>query len=219
MLNCYEIQGVGKIGHRVATKKNVSFVVIRFGLTLSFIYIIMNLENSDNGESVEELTCPTCRLPIGSGSNIRCDRCEIWTHIECEQINPEMYSLLDSSDLGYTYLACTHEIQSEDLNESLCADDRNILESNPLADKEETYKKEGYEPETPIVSVRETVVSSSIPTQVSQTTIPNRIDVPVTGFYGDAVECLTATREIRVRSPSGSGPKIFFFTCYIWRPT
>ena len=35
------------------------------------------------------------------------------------------------------------------------------------------------------------------------------------GFYGDAVECLTATREIRVRSPSGSGPKIFFFTCHI----
>ena len=34
------------------------------------------------------------------------------------------------------------------------------------------------------------------------------------GFYGDAVECLTATREIRVRSPSGSGPKIFFFTCH-----
>ena len=35
------------------------------------------------------------------------------------------------------------------------------------------------------------------------------------GFYGDAVECLTATREIRVRSPSGSGTKIFFFTCHI----
>ena len=35
------------------------------------------------------------------------------------------------------------------------------------------------------------------------------------GFYGDAVECLTATREIRVQSPSGSGPKIFFFTCHI----
>ena len=39
------------------------------------------------------------------------------------------------------------------------------------------------------------------------------------GFYGDVVECLTATREIRVQSPSGSGPKIFFFTCHIWRPT
>ena len=39
------------------------------------------------------------------------------------------------------------------------------------------------------------------------------------GFYGDAVECLTATREIRVRSPLGSGPKIFFFTCHIWCPT
>ena len=36
------------------------------------------------------------------------------------------------------------------------------------------------------------------------------------GFYGDAVECSTATREIRVRSPSGSGPKIFFFTCHFF---
>ena len=35
------------------------------------------------------------------------------------------------------------------------------------------------------------------------------------GFYGDAVECLTATRDTRVRSPSGSGPKIYFFTCHI----
>ena len=35
------------------------------------------------------------------------------------------------------------------------------------------------------------------------------------GFYGDAVECSTATREIRVRSPSGSGLKNFFFTCHI----
>ena len=34
------------------------------------------------------------------------------------------------------------------------------------------------------------------------------------GFNGDAVECLTAIREIRVRSPSGSDPKIFFFTCH-----
>ena len=33
-------------------------------------------------------------------------------------------------------------------------------------------------------------------------------------LYGDAVEGLTATREIRFRSPSGSGPKIFFFTCH-----
>ena len=104
-----------------------------------------------------------CRLPIGTGSNICCDRCEIWTHIECEQINPEMYSLLDNSDLGYTCLACSHELQCVDLNKSLCADDRNILESNPLGDEEETYKKEGYEPETSIESVRETVVSSSIP--------------------------------------------------------
>ena len=39
------------------------------------------------------------------------------------------------------------------------------------------------------------------------------------GFYGDAVECLTATREIRVRSPSGSGLKIFFFTCHMRKPT
>ena len=140
-----------------------------------------DLENSDNGESGEELICPTCRLPIGSGSSICCDRCEIWTHIECEQINPEMYSLLDNSDLGYTCLACTHELQCEDLNESLCADDRNILESNPLADEEETYKKEGYEPETLIASVRETVVSSSITTQVPQTTITNRIGVPMQG--------------------------------------
>ena len=41
MLNCYETQGAGKknIGYRVAAKKNVSFVVIQFLLTLSFIYI------------------------------------------------------------------------------------------------------------------------------------------------------------------------------------
>ena len=35
------------------------------------------------------------------------------------------------------------------------------------------------------------------------------------GFNGVAVDCLAATREIRVRSPSGSGRKIFFFTCHI----
>ena len=78
-------------------------------------------------------------------------------------------------------MACTHELQCEDLNESLFTDDRNILESNPLADEEETYKKEGYEPETSIASVREAVVSSSISTQVSQTTITNRIGVPMQG--------------------------------------
>ena len=41
MLNCYETKGAGKtnIGHRVAAKKTVLFVVIRFWLTFSFIYI------------------------------------------------------------------------------------------------------------------------------------------------------------------------------------
>ena len=40
--------------------------------------------------------------------------------MKCEQINLEMYALFDSSELGYTCLACTHEVQCEDLTESLC---------------------------------------------------------------------------------------------------
>ena len=55
-----------------------------------------------------------------------------------------MYVLLDNKDLGYTCLACMHEIQCEDLNESICANDRNVLGACPLTDAVETYKKEGY---------------------------------------------------------------------------
>ena len=100
-------------------------------------------------DSEEESMCLTCKLPIGDGASICCDRCDVWTHIECDQINPDMHKLLtDNIDMGYTCLACTHELQCEDLNESLSMETRNMQESNPLDNSEETYKKIGYEPET-----------------------------------------------------------------------
>ena len=92
------------------------------------------------------LNCPTCDLLLESNPSVCCDRCELWYHFDCENINAEMASLLENSDIGYTCLACTHEVQCEDLNESLEMGNRNEQESIPDVDSEETHKKIGYEP-------------------------------------------------------------------------
>ena len=104
---------------------------------------------TEKTDSEEESLCLICKIPIGDGATICCDRCDVWTHIECEQINPDMHSLLtDNIDMGFTCLACTHELQCEDLNESLSMETRTMQESNPQDNSEETYKKIWYEPET-----------------------------------------------------------------------
>ena len=54
-----------------------------------------------------ELLCPTCGLPIETDSSICCDRCDIWYHMKCEQINLEIYALYDSSELG-VYMSGLH---------------------------------------------------------------------------------------------------------------
>ena len=99
------------------------------------------------GESGEGLLCPTCKQCVGSRPGTCCDRCEIWSHIDFEQINPEFHSFLDNSYLGYTCLVCTHEIQCKDLNESIGMDGRFMQKSNPEVDSKETHRKVGYEPD------------------------------------------------------------------------
>ena len=103
----------------------------------------------------EPLSCPTCDQRLDSRDSVCCDRCDLWYHLDCEMINPEMCSLLQNSDIGYTCLVCTHEVQCEDLNESLDLPDRNVQEAMPDESREETHRKIGYEPgpvrhETPI---------------------------------------------------------------------
>ena len=49
--------------------------------------------------------------------------------------------MLDSSDIGYTYLECSHLIECERLNDSLNIEDRNPREADP----ESFYKKRHIE--------------------------------------------------------------------------
>ena len=58
----------------------------------------MSLSHSGERDEGGGLLCPTCRLTIETDSSICCDRCDIWYHMKCEQINLEMYALLDSSE-------------------------------------------------------------------------------------------------------------------------
>ena len=99
--------------------------------------------------------------------------------MKCERINLEMYALFDSSELGYTCLACTHEIQSEDVTESLCTDHRDVLEACPLSDDEETHKKEGYKPEAVPPVECGGVLSLSTPIKAPRPTNSSKADIPL----------------------------------------
>ena len=129
-----------------------------------------------------ELLCPTCGLPIETDSSICCDRCDIWYHMKCEQINLEMYALFDSSKLGYTCLACTQEVQCEDLTESLCTDHRDVLEACPLSDDEETHKKEGYEHEAVPPAECGRVLSLGTPIEAPSPTNSSKADILLPGM-------------------------------------
>ena len=142
----------------------------------------MSLRHSGERDEVGELLCPTYGLPIETDSSIFCDRCDIWYHMKCEQINLEMYALFDSSKLGYTCLACTHEIQCEDLTESLCTDHRDVLEACPLSEDGETHKNEGYESEAVPPAECGGVLSLSTPIEATRPTNSSKADIPLLGM-------------------------------------
>ena len=93
--------------------------------------------------------CPTCGRPLDHFPSVYCDRCDTWFHFDCEQIDLETRILLDSSAMGYTCLGCAHEVNCENINESLDIEGRNTCEADPEVPEilnEETRRKEGYEP-------------------------------------------------------------------------
>ena len=92
------------------------------------------------------IICPTCEGPLDALPSICCDKCETWFHFDCEQISVESRSILDNSDIGYICLGCKCLTDCEGLNESLDFEGRNIRESDPEPNDEETHRKVGYEP-------------------------------------------------------------------------
>ena len=170
----------------------------------------MPLQHSGGGGEGGELLCPTCGLPIETDSSICCDRCDIWYHMKCEQINLEMYALFDSSELGYTCLACTHEVQCEDLTESLCTDHRDVLEACPLSDDEETHKKEGYEPEAvpPVECGR--VLSLGTPIEAPSPTNSSKADILLPGMrdHSNSMAAEVTATLSNVHKEKKKGPNI-----------
>ena len=130
--------------------------------------------------------------------------------MKCEQINLEMYALFDSSELGYTCLACTHEVQREDLTESLCTDHRDVLEACPVSDDEETHKKEGYEPEAVPPAECGGVLSLGTPIEDPSPTNSSKADILLPGMrdHSNSMAAEVTATLINVHKEKKKGPNI-----------
>ena len=56
-------------------------------------------QGNDNGECIEDVNCPVCKIDVGDVKGLFCDMCHIWFHSECLLITDEEYGkLCDSCD-------------------------------------------------------------------------------------------------------------------------
>ena len=97
---------------------------------------------------------PYVDLQWMKGSAVK--KCELWYHFQCEHIDEADRRIYENTDLNYTCLACGFNQRCDGIDDSLIMDERHTHESNPAInpnetvhpnpDRDETLRKEGYEP-------------------------------------------------------------------------